>query len=217
MISLSRANISDELRAKIQARTDRFMALLAAGDEIPPSLEAAYRDPEVKAILRQETADKCAYCESKVTHTDYGDVEHIIPKTVRPNLRFVIENLTFACGKCNTNKGSYFDPDIPLLNPYVDDPSEHLIAMGPMVLRKSTSDRALVTEKKLKLNRPELVERRIERIEAIANLADQAARTSNASIRQVLLNQLRLECRNESEFSFTVRAFVDKVNESLNA
>ena len=35
-----------------------------------------------------ETHGKCAYCESKIKHIDYGDIEHILPKNknARPDL-----------------------------------------------------------------------------------------------------------------------------------
>jgi 5-methylcytosine-specific restriction endonuclease McrA len=211
MIRLRKHSIPKAVAQKIEERTQRYLKLLEDGSAVPDALAAAYRDPDIKSLLKAETADKCAYCESKVPHVDYGDVEHIVPKSVRPDLRFAYENLTFACGICNTKKGEYHSDECPLLNPFVDDPSEHLIAAGPMVLRTPTSDRGMVTEKRLDLNRAGLIERRKERIEGVAALIDQIARTRSQAIRDVLLAQVDNECRDEREFAFVIRAYVAAV------
>jgi hypothetical protein len=39
-----------------------------------------YSDRSVKDALREAQHDKCALCESKITHIAYGDVEHFRPK-----------------------------------------------------------------------------------------------------------------------------------------
>ena len=41
-----------------------------------------YRLPAIKARLVDETAGKCAYCESKIGHNTPGDVEHKVPVSV---------------------------------------------------------------------------------------------------------------------------------------
>ncbi len=208
MIKLSKLNLPPELAAKITDRTQRYQDLVAAGEPVPDSLSSAYKAAEVKVLLRTETADKCAYCESKIPHVDYGDVEHLLPKSVFPHLRYTYGNLTYACGVCNTRKGDFYSAETPLLNPYEDHPGEHLIPIGPMVMRSPASDRGLLTEKKLALNRTELVERRMERLEAVATLVDQVARTENPVIRSVLVEQIEKECRDDKEYAFVVRAFV---------
>lgn len=208
MIRLHKRALPDELANKIRERTDRYLQLVNAGATVPDALASAYRDSAIKSLLKAETADKCAYCESKVPHVDYGDVEHLVPKSVRPELRFAYENLTFACGVCNTKKGEYHSEECPLLNPYVDEPADHLAAAGPMVLRTPNSDRGMVTEKRLDLNRSNLIERRKERIEGVAALIDQIARTRNTEIRDVLLAQVTDECKDDREYAFVVRAYV---------
>lgn len=216
MIKLNRLALPDSIAAKISERSARYFELVAAGEEVPEALSSAYKAPEIKKLLRQETGDKCAYCESKVPHVDYGDVEHILPKSVFPNLRYSYSNLTYACGVCNTKKGNFFNADTPLLNPYEDQPDEHLCALGPMVLRVSTSDRGLVTEKKLDLNRSELVERRQERLEAAATLVDQIVRTNNPAIRAVLRDQIVQECESDKEYAFVVRAYVAGIQDLVS-
>ena len=47
-------------------------------DEKPPArVTRRYNHDVIKAVLSQETHDKCAYCESKLPHNAYGDVEHM--------------------------------------------------------------------------------------------------------------------------------------------
>jgi len=211
MIRLYKKAVPEEVATAIADRAARYAETRASGRPIPEALASAYKAPEVKRLLREETADKCAYCESKILHIDYGDVEHIKPKDVFHELRYSYDNLTLACGVCNTRKGNYYNEEQPLLNPYVDVPDEHLLAVGPMVLRVPGSDRGLVTQKRLDLNRPALVERRSERLEAIATMADQLARTKLPAIREVLLDAIRQECDDENEYAFVARGYVSSV------
>jgi len=86
-----------------------------------------YGHAQVKEPLRTAQHDKCAFCESKLTHVAYGDVEHFRPKAgfrqrakdalERPGyywLAYAWENLLFACQICNQrHKQNAF----PLQNP----------------------------------------------------------------------------------------------------
>ena len=60
-----------------------------------------YKHPDNKIALKNSTFGKCMYCESKITHIDYGDIEHIKPKSKYPTLKFTWSNLGFACTVCN--------------------------------------------------------------------------------------------------------------------
>jgi len=72
-----------------------------------------YGAPEVKQALRAAQHDKCCFCESKLGHAQFGDVEHYRPKVRadrRPGcaashgywwLAFTWSNLLFACPSCN--------------------------------------------------------------------------------------------------------------------
>ena len=76
---------------------------------------------------------KCAYCESRITHVDYGHIEHHVPKAGpngRPKRTFQWSNLLLACGRCNgsENKGDRFPTARqggPIVNPCKDDPADH--------------------------------------------------------------------------------------------
>lgn len=73
-----------------------------------------YGHKDVKSVLITAQHDKCVFCESKVTHIAYGDVEHFRPKAGyrqqrsddlgRPGyywLAYEWDNLFFACQLCN--------------------------------------------------------------------------------------------------------------------
>lgn len=79
-----------------------------------------YNNKAIKDTLEKETFGKCAYCESKIRHVEFGDIEHILPKCkdARPDLYVEWSNLTLACEVCNrVNKRDYYNPNIPLVNP----------------------------------------------------------------------------------------------------
>jgi uncharacterized protein (TIGR02646 family) len=73
-----------------------------------------YGAKSVKDALKKAQHGKCAFCESKITHIAYGDVEHYRPKAgyrqrpdgplVRPGyywLAYEWSNLFFCCSLCN--------------------------------------------------------------------------------------------------------------------
>lgn len=85
-----------------------------------------YGAPEVKQALRAAQHDKCCFCESKLGHAQFGDVEHYRPKagtqqsSADPTARgyywlaYAWENLYLSCEVCNRrHKRSLF----PLSNP----------------------------------------------------------------------------------------------------
>lgn len=86
-----------------------------------------YGHRTVKAALTSMQHEKCAYCESKLTHIAYGDVEHFRPKggftqqpgdaLLRPGyywLAYEWPNLLFSCQLCNQR---YKKNLFPLLDP----------------------------------------------------------------------------------------------------
>src|SRR6476661_10679447 len=84
-----------------------------------------YGDKEVKETLIAVQDYKCCFCESKIGHIAYGDVEHYRPKAGwvqdeepinKPGyywLAYEWDNLLLSCEKCNQRyKKNYF----PLAN-----------------------------------------------------------------------------------------------------
>jgi uncharacterized protein (TIGR02646 family) len=82
-----------------------------------------YGAKSVKNALIKAQHGKCAFCESKITHIDFGDVEHFRPKggtrqsdaepMALPGyywLAYVWENLFLACSLCNQRFKKNFFP-----------------------------------------------------------------------------------------------------------
>lgn len=205
MIKITRL-INSAGRTYLAPRDARYRALLASGNAVPVSLANSYRDKPVKTDLLVEVSSKCAYCESKITHVYWGDVEHIVPRKAQPALALTYDNLAISCAQCNNGKLDYYDHALPVINPYVDDPADFLLAVGPVLFPIPGNDRGRVTTSKLKLNRPELIERRLERIQRIMTLIDAEARHSHAALKAVVQAEIRQESQSDTEFAFAIRA-----------
>ncbi len=121
--------------------------------------------------------DKCMYCESKISHVYYGDVEHIKPKSKFPELEFEWGNLGFVCARCNGLKGDKYDARAPFIDPYEEDPSNHIVALGSMLFHKPGCERGEITILVIDLNRIELMTRRAERMMRLHAMADKIETT----------------------------------------
>lgn len=209
MIRLRRSPIPDDLRVWLAERAARLCELLDRGGEPTEALLGSYRHPPLKAHLFAETHGKCAYCESKITHVYYGDVEHIRPKDAFPRERLDPHNLTLACALCNNAKGEFWDSDTPLLNPYEDDPNQEILALGFMIARRPGHNRARLTIEHLKLNRTALMERRKERIESLQALADQYVQVDDGPMKDLLRTELRRHASDDGEYAMIVRSFLE--------
>ncbi|MBI3467364.1 MAG: hypothetical protein HY000_30510 [Planctomycetes bacterium] len=102
------------LRDRGRDATQAIIAAYVGGTRIFAFDSAIYGAKSVKKALRKAQHDKCAFCESRVTHVAYGDVEHFRPKggyrqspeddLVQPGyywLAYEWSNLFFACQLCN--------------------------------------------------------------------------------------------------------------------
>jgi len=172
----------------------------------PGALQTDYRYPANKDALRAASSDKCMYCESKVSHLYFGDVEHIKPKARFPELEFAWGNLGFVCARCNSAKRDKWHDLTPYVNPYDEDPLTHLAPLGAFVVHRAGSERGEVTWRDIDLNRPELLERRMDRIDAIRTLVDKVNRTADPDLRNALKVELERETGRDTAYSFVARA-----------
>jgi len=187
-------------------------------NEKPNSVIAhRYNHPEIKDALEHETHGKCAYCESYIKHVSYGDIEHILPKNknARPDLYVTWSNLTLSCELCNrSGKGTYYNPKMPLINPYIDNPEDHFVEMRAFIKEIPGDQRAKTTIEILNLNRAGLVERRKERIDSIKTLLDfwkslnESKSGREKDMKEKLENQLRKEVSEDKEYISTVKSFL---------
>ena len=162
---------------------------------------------EIRDSLRSETCEKCAYCESEVDSVAWTHVEHIRPKSKYPNLVLDWDNLTLACPRCNQNKGAYDDAAQPLLNPYVDEPDEHLQFLAGFVRVRDGSTRGEVTIRVLKLHRGAIAARRLQRIEQVELLV-QAWHRAPAGLKKVLCEQVWEESQPGNEYTAAVTQYL---------
>ena len=116
--------------------------------------ETLYGAADVRAQLREDQHDKCAYCETTLLDKGGGEVEHFRPKTKYRATRlprtsfwpayywlaYDWDNLLCSCHECNRIKSTLFPlvqeatRDIAhqniqqeqpiLLNPYLEDPAD---------------------------------------------------------------------------------------------
>jgi 5-methylcytosine-specific restriction endonuclease McrA len=209
MIKLTRRPLPGEVAVQLTERAVRLRQHLLAGDDPPQALLNFYRNPELKQILVAEANGKCMYCESKITHVYFGDVEHIRPKSRFPEARLDHDNLGLACAICNNAKGEFWDDDTPLLNPFNDDPDEEVLALGTLVVRRPGRSRARLTIQQMDLNRTALLERRKERIELLASLADQYVQAPAGAIKDLLKDELCRHAADDGEYALIVRAYLE--------
>ncbi len=173
-----------------------------------------YRQAQIKATLREETFDKCAYCESKLGHASPGDVEHKIPSSKVPDRHFEWRNLTMACQECNRRKNNFYSEHDGFLDPYTEDVEALLEHHGPIVQWKVGQPRAEVTVKVLELSsssRIKLFEIKLQKLSTLSDLLEryEAAEVGSA-LKAMLGFQVREMTDRHSEYSAMVREAVIK-------
>lgn len=206
MIKISKLAKPDVLEKNEAKWTLNLISKQATGQKITDADKSHYRHEQIKNRLIEETGGKCAYCESKLLHIAYGDVEHIHPKKNDLSLSFKWENLTLACDVCNTKKGTNEN----IIDPYTNEPRDHFYICGPLILAFSADEIAYNTQVVLDLNRGDLVEKRQKRIEYLQSLCIVLSRINNPAIKESLkADYLLNETKNETEYAALSRWFFD--------
>jgi hypothetical protein len=167
----------------------------------PIALGRDYRSAVNKRALREASFSKCMYCEAKIDHVYFGDVEHIRPKRVFPHLEHDWGNLGYVCAVCNNSKRDQWNATHPCVDPYEEEPAKHLTAVGTLIWHKNGSVRGEITCRVLDLNRPALVERRLERLTNLHRAIDNAMRFPDQEMRRLLIAELKKEIGPQSEYS----------------
>lgn len=145
--------------------------------------ESIFKAEDVRKQLMEDQHNKCAYCEWMITKA-YNDVDHYRPKSMYYWLGHSWDNLLYSCPTCNrSNKNDRFpledettrcttaydniEQEKPLLiNPYIDNPLNHIEftkdknTNNPTGIVKGIDEKGNTTIDILKLNRPELVNER---------------------------------------------------------
>jgi uncharacterized protein (TIGR02646 family) len=175
-----------------------------------------YRHPKVKEEIKKMFSEKCAYCESHISHVDYGDIEHFRPKSKYPDCCFDWNNFLLACGICNDSehKGAKFpeeNEDGPFVNPVDEEPNEFFnFEFDPdteLAIVNPKNPRAITTERELGLNRTDLIRHRsavVRKMVLITLKADQGDPNC--------LNEILNCCKKEEEYAAFARMLVKKFN-----
>ncbi len=171
----------------------------------PTALTTNYKHPENKEALINASFEKCIYCESKVTHVYFGDIEHLKPKSIYPDLEFEWDNLGFVCAVCNNAKGNKYSEDTPYINPYEENPDDFLITVGAFLKNKLGSERGELTTLDIELNRPALVEKRQIRLDAIEKAINSCMRTKNINLKNAALEAIKQESNENTEYSLFIK------------
>lgn len=167
-------------------------------------IQMHFKEPSDKMVQRKRHLKVIKVCGLAVKRI-------ILPKkkTARPDLYVEWSNLTLACEVCNrTYKKDYYDPQNPLVNPYVDDPNDFFLFLGTIISTKNNNSRGFATENILGLNRSDLVVRRNERLQSISKLLFSWEQATSPTIKEILANELKKECAPDKEYSAFVKHFL---------
>ncbi len=129
MISIKRPSVAPTVLLEEGAAGKKTICAEYDSDEteFDPSFDSnIYSHETVKEELKKIQHDKCCYCESKIPHVAYPEVEHFRPKggckqkagenVKSPGyywLAYEWSNLLLACPVCNRKKGAYFPLEDP--------------------------------------------------------------------------------------------------------
>jgi uncharacterized protein (TIGR02646 family) len=101
--------------------------VLELTDNFKSTKSSVWNNDHIKGPLLKSSHGKCAYCECPLTsESNYMEVEHFEDKKHNADKVVIWENLLPSCKKCNGSKGTHNVIDEPIINPYVDNPKDHL-------------------------------------------------------------------------------------------
>ena len=144
-------------------------------------LEKKYNHDQVKDALKGMFKKKCAFCESTITHIDYGQIEHFKPKSIYPDQCFEWNNLLLSCAICNGSgsKGNKFPLEAeggPFINPTTENPDDFFKFEYDDVLKQyivfPKNIRAVTMLSLIKINREDLLEKRKAQLKQIVFIID---------------------------------------------
>lgn len=103
---------------KVDELTTRFKA---------DKSKTVWKHEEIGTSLLESSSYKCAYCECKLQISDsYMQIEHFKDKDTYEDEVVEWENLLPSCQRCNRKKWTLDVLKFPIVNPYEDDPKDHL-------------------------------------------------------------------------------------------
>lgn len=169
-----------------------------------------YNHKTNKDALRKANFDKCMYCESIISHIDYAHIEHIKPKAEGkyPELKYTWENLGYACSRCNIMKSEEYVETTPYIDPYSEDPEEHIFPSGVFLFAKNGSERGELTISAIDLNRIDLIGKRQGRIDEVVKTMLACFRTKNETLRNNALEAIKKDALPDKEYSLVLKTLL---------
>ena len=190
MRGLSKQPTPPILLRKGDAWRDEYAAALSAGTPPPHR----WRHEQIRSALTEETSGRCAYCEGPMIAVSFGDIEHMRPRALFPELVVEWSNLTLSCARCNNEKTDKWENDLPFINPYVDRVEDHIIFVGAIAW--GVSERGIFTIDQLGLNSLAKVQARDAQVKNVMRLFQLWA-TSDSRVRGAFADQLRQSALSE--------------------
>ena len=181
-------------------------------DEYKATGAAVWNIDWLKEALRGLSHDKCAYCECSVKkESNYMEVEHFEDKKHNPDKVMVWDNLLPSCKHCNGHKSTHDVVKEPIVNPFIDDPRDHLYIQNYRYKYKDEKGR--ITREVLQLNDEERdlpgvrfeigngLEKLIEQLEDryIAFKKSGTVRSRNKMLN--VLSEMLRQCQPDREYS----------------
>jgi len=205
VIRLHKGPAPDILVQKADDWTREYIEAINDNSRMTREVRFRYRHRDIKAALRRDSQNKCIYCEGLI---GFGESDHIDPVSARPELVVAWNNLGLVCKECNTHKSNYYVPAEPLINPYVDEPSNHLIFLGATVVPMPGDGTGLRTYLLLKLNRIDLIQRRNLRIDRLTPLVEQWKSFPDPATKDLLQQAVLDEGADGKEYAATIRGYL---------
>jgi len=100
--------------------------------------KSVWNNDKIKKVLKYLSNSKCAYCECDLTKSGaYMEVDHFADKSNYPNKVMEWDNLIPSCKRCNAVKGAHDVVAEPIINPFLDQPKDHLALRMFFIVHKS--------------------------------------------------------------------------------
>lgn len=202
--------------------------------EFKSSGKSVWNQSHIKESLLASSFGKCAYCECPLeTESNYMEVEHFEDKKSNPDKVVDWENLLPSCKKCNGSKGTHDVVADPIVNPYRDDPKDHLALrlyrlrgiseIGVCTIQVTNlnhSDRLVFSRYKIGEKVSELIEIAWERWRVYQEVVDTRSKNRLLGVVEGLLK----ECAPQANYAASTatmlltdsrfRELIDKMNEA---
>lgn len=181
-------------------------------EEYKQTKESVWNIDWLKESLKELSYGKCAYCECDLKkESNYMEVEHFEDKHQNEDKVMVWDNLLPSCKQCNGHKSTHDVVAEPIVNPFVDDPKNHLYFQNYRY--KSKDDKGKNTIEALQLNNGErkMVDTRFEIGNALEELIENILEKydiykNNKTVRNrnkltAPIYKMLRQCQPESEYS----------------